>query len=516
MAAADSSLREVLADLRRRNDWRAIRDLFAPIEELDQGHPSWEDAWLLSEVAFACAKLSETSANDLRGLAGERERRFLEQQSNFRTEAVRLRQRCIELAPERPGYRSDLAYLHFKNAQELTEPRGRRDGNARDEASRALELYESALEKDPNRVQDLYRAGYILTEMSPRLARLTARNASDLAGAGTRKAEGLELLSRAIAVWEGLAADDKSRQRWRKEYVKSLYHAGKCEFEMVNGDWDETGYALDLRSSQDDGRRSIPQNQLRHLNKAWESFNRCWKYDRDADPQPGANPPFDGVFEAVEKLYWLGKIKLAEYWVRSDGGQDDTPLANRARERAQTCLERALAVPRPPSNQRQRKDYIVERLARLFITRGEFTTASALIERHCGTPNRLDPYIANTLGLCLDRQGRSEEAREVLGTAVRARSNRGVWTSHFLLGCTFLRSGLLLEARQQFTLADEKAKAFGKQSFDSCLIGQAFVEYKLGERTRALEFLREALRINPYRSSAQRHLEQWLRDLPQE
>lgn len=352
------SLHVVIAEFRQRNDWQAIRNL-VPIDNLRTQRSLWDDPKTLSEIAFACAKLSETSSNDLRGLRSDRARleQFLKQQAVYRSESELLRERCIALAPDRPGYRSDLAYLHFQNAQELTQPGGRRDGNARDEATRALELYEEALRIQPERIQDLYRAGYLLAELKPRLAKTAARHAGDLAAANLQRERegGMSFLSRAIATWEALPATSEYRRRYRKEYVKALYHAGKCRYEMLYSDWDDAIYALEIETLDAPSRARTNDVQLANAREASRLFAQCWAYDRDTEPAAGSNPPFDGVYEAVEKLYWLGKVKFAEYWILSHGGTHTSQTASTAREQALKCYERALSTPRSSANARKHK-----------------------------------------------------------------------------------------------------------------------------------------------------------------
>lgn len=147
------------------------------------------------------------------------------------------------------------------------------------------------------------------------------------------------------------------------------------------------------------------------------------------------------------------------------------------------------------------RDYIAERLARLYISKGEYQQAVEVIEKY--KPSRLDPYIIHTLALALMLLGRHEEAQTKLQEAVSNQFNLAIWTSYFLMGCSLLREGRLSKAFQEF----QKAKQI--KITDALLFGEALIAYRSDERDKAIELIQQANEINPYRISIGKYLERW-------
>ena len=96
------------------------------------------------------------------------------------------------------------------------------------------------------------------------------------------------------------------------------------------------------------------------------------------------------------------------------------------------------------------------------------------------------------------------------------RGNKAIWTTYFLQGCSYLHEGNLDEARRAFQKADHEARKRGKENLDTLLIGQAFIAYKSNNKQEAVEYLKQAVRINQYRVSVQRRLQNWQNDLMKE
>jgi len=138
----------------------------------------------------------------------------------------------------------------------------------------------------------------------------------------------------------------------------------------------------------------------------------------------------------------------------------DAPEAVKYRDEAEHYLIQALNCPWSREKQKQKKDYIAERLARLYITKGTqedylpYQQAVDTIEKY--QPARLDPYIIHTLALALMLAKRYPEAQTKLKEAVNNRNKLDIWTSYFLMGCSLLREGRLFEASQEFQKARQK------------------------------------------------------------
>lgn len=522
---AQRTLADELEQMQQRNDWLGIYNKFAPMEEIARDHPAvWDNTEILSTIGFACGKLAETSPNEM-PRDKQRKRAFLEQQANYRRETEILRRRCIELMPDNTGYWSTLAYLYYQNVLELSQPKGRRDGNIREEVDKALEYFDKALSLDASRIQDHYRRGYLLARILPSQI-LFGRQVGDSEDrsrlARQKRQQGIDSFLQAIRVWESLTPTDEweneKRKRYRKEYIRALYCTGRAYYELIVNDWDEAVYALGLREgiSESDNVTYNPKD-LENADHAWRYFYACWVADRpdgmEVSVQPEVNTatPVNGVVEGVYKSYWLGKVSFVRYWLLSGNGQKDTPEAIENRDKAEQYLVTALKFPWPPENQRMKKDFVAELLARLYISKGDYTKAVEVIQKH-RSGRFLDAYVAHTLALASLLSGRNAEAQKILSEALKSRGNKAIWTTHFLKGCSFLREGHLEKASQAFERANIEAKKQGKETLDTSLIGQAFVSYKSGNRPEAVAYLEQAIGINPYRLSVHRRLENWQGD----
>ena len=62
MTETIQTLIEQLKRLTSNNDWLGIYRKFQPITELSQNDLIWNSPKVLSDIGFACAKLSETSS----------------------------------------------------------------------------------------------------------------------------------------------------------------------------------------------------------------------------------------------------------------------------------------------------------------------------------------------------------------------------------------------------------------------------------------------------------------------
>ena len=492
----ESTLKNEINLLKIRSDWSGIYDKFSPLDSLSQ-RPIWTDAEILSEIGFACGKLAEVSVEDIPRKEPEKTA-FLNRQTKYRRESEMLRQRCVELMPNNPTYLANLAYLHYQNAMELKTPRNRRDGNLRQEAERAIKYYDMAISLAPNRIKDRYRKGYLLAEVLPN----TYWKERNLELAKQKRLEGIESFEKALQIWESLdptnSQQNRERSRCRKEYIKSLYSIGSAYYQMIVNEWDTAIFALRLRHNvcQEDCVTYVPKD-LENANNAWRYFYKCWECDRPEGE--AATTTINDVCEGVDKLYALGKTALVQYWILSGYGQLDKPEAIRYRQLAEQYLEQSLTFPRSQEKQRQKKDYIAERLARLYITKQDYKKAIQVIEKY--RVRRLDSYLIHTLSLGQILLGRYEEAEKKLEEALNDKGNVDRTTSKFLMGCSFLSAGKFERANQVFQeLKQEKEK-------DIFLIGEAFAAAKLNRTADAIECLRQANEMNPWRISVGKSLE---------
>ena len=164
-----------------------------------------------------------------------------------------------------------------------------------------------------------------------------------------------------------------------------------------------------------------------------------------------------------------------------------------------------------PQNSNQGKRFIAERLARVFISKGEYERAISIIAENTLNLDmrNADPYLLHTLAIALLKSGKIAQTQRFLGPAVNSRRNTQPWLTHFLKGCAYLEADEIELARKQFELSHKAAEQIGKKTVDSLLIAKAFVEYKSNNVQEALKLLEEAQRLNPNRVSTGERIRKW-------
>ena len=520
------TLTEQLKRLKSKNDWLGIYRTFQPITELSQNDLIWNDSKILSDIGFACAKLSETGSRELSSFRDQNRRNdFLKQQAEYRKHAVSTRKRCIEIDPRNAGYRSNLAYTYYQYINELTQPRGRRDGNLRKEIENFLKTVDKTLDLQPNRVQDLYRKGRILTDVLPNQI-LWSRSYEDYGDftekskrANKLREQGIQTLLAAKELWENLW-DESLRKKHRKDYIKSLYLLSQTYYNKIKQDWDESVFTLNLRHDVPPNQQvAVNRTDQQNIDQAILMIKDCCKTDcpprlRQDVKQTQQNleklASYNGVEEGTYKLYSIGKFFFAKYWILSGCGLKETPEAIEARETAERYLQAALKCEWSPQRSNQDKKFIAERLARVFICKGEYDQATSIIESI--SQQRLeyvDYYILHTWALALLKSNRIPETQAILDIAKKSRQNKEPWLTHFLKGCAYLEAGKIELTQEQFDLAHQEASRVGRRNVDSLLIAKALVAYKSGNVPEALKFLEEAQRLNPNRVSTSERIRKW-------
>ena len=527
MAETIQTLIEQLKKLKSKNDWLGIHRKFQPITELPQNDLIWSNSKILSDIGFACAKLAETGSREILAARDQNQKdNFLKQQAEYRKHTMLIRKRCIEVSPKNAGYRSDLAYTHYQNIHELTQPRGRRDGNLRKEIENFLETVDKTLDIQPNRVQDLYRKGRILTDTLPKQI-LWSRSYEDYGDFIEKSQRANELHKRGIRTlldakesWESLW-DESLRKRHRKDYIKSLYLLSQAYYKKIKQDWDESVFTLNLRDDVPlDQQIDINQIDKQNIDEAIRIIKKCCETDcppelrrciRHKQQNLEKIASHNGIEEGTHKLYWIGKLFLAKYWIFSGSGLKETANAIEAREIAERYLQAALKCEWSPQNANQHKLFIAERLARIFISKGNYNEAISIVEEHTQKLKleRADPYVLHTCALALLKSGRVSTAQKVLDIAAKSERNMDIGSTRFLTGCTHLEENQIEDAKKQFDFAHQEASRIGKKNIDSILIGEAFIAYKSGDVSKALRFLEEAKRLNPNRISIDERIRKW-------
>ena len=523
---------EQLKRLKTKDNWQGIYEKFQPIDKLHQNDLIWNNHLVLNDIALACAKLSEISSIPREIFRDEKAKSdFLKQQAEYRKHTEQIRKRCIELEPNNAGYRSNLAYSYYQNINELTAPRGRKDGNLKKEIDNFIAAVDETLALDPRRVTDLYRKGRILANILPDKILWTKsyEDRDDFTEkskqANEKRENGIQTLLSAKQVWENLSYDNKNEEYWknryRKDYVKSLYLLTQTYYNKIKQDWDESVFTLNLRDDVlPDQQTIIDKHDMQNINQAIQIIKECCKTDcppklRQSVKQQEQNlealSSYNGVVEGVYKLYSIGKFFFAKYWILSGYGLKETTEAIEARDTSERYLQAALTCEWSPQKAKQDKKFIAERLARVFISKEEYEQAISIIAENTLNLNlkNVDPYLLHTCAIALLKSGKIAQTQNLLDSAVNSKRNTQPWLTHFLKGCAYLETDEIDLAQEQFELSHQAAGRVGKKTVDSLLIAKAFVEYKSDNVSEALKSLEEAQKLNPKRISISERIRKW-------
>ena len=531
MAATSQILLQHLTELKKRCDWIGIYKKFQPLSELPQNELIWNNPKILSDIGFACTKLAETGSIQPEIIINPKALDdFLKTQAEYRKYAQSIQERCVELEPLNPLHPANVAYIFYQNIIDLTQHRGRRDGNLRKEIEKFLTAIDKALALDAKRVNDLYRKGRVLTRILPDQI-LWSKSYEDLGGftekfkkANDIREKGIQTLLLAKNEWEMLRPDNPDDQYWykryRKEYIKTLYTLSQAYYDKTIEDWDESVFTLNLRNDISDNHKvSINNVDLENIDLSIKMIKACCKTDCPShivqdviQNQQGLEKiaNYNGEQEGVDKLYSIGKFFFAKYWILSGNGLKETFDANEAREVAERYLQAAMKCHWSPQKTNQDKRFIAERLARVFISKEEYDKAISIIE---SIPQKkleyVDPYILHTWAIAMLKSDKIPETQTILNIAKKSKQNKELWLTHFLKGCAYLETGEIGNAQEQFELAQQTAERVGKKNVDSLLIAKAFVEYRSDNVPEALKFLEEAQRLNPFKVSIGERIEKW-------
>ena len=532
MTETIQTLIEQLKRLKSKDNWREIYEKFQPIVELHQNDLIWNNHQVLNDIALACAKLSETSSIPREIFRDEKAKRdFLKQQAEYRKHTEQIRKRCIELEPNNAGYRSNLAYTYYQNINELTAPRGRKDGNLKKEIDNFITAVDETLALDPKRVTDLYRKGRILADILPDKILWTKyyEDRDDftekLKKANEKRKEGIQTLLRAKNEWEKLSPDNPETEFWhkryRKDYIRSLYKLSGVYYGKVSEDWDESVFTLKLRDDISAHHQVvINPDDKENITQSIQMIKKCCITDCPSQIFQGIRQnkqniekiaAYNGEYEGVDKLYSIGKAFFAKYWILSGYGLLETTNAIEARETAERYLQAALKHEWSPQRTNQDKKYIAERLARVFISKGEYDQAISIIAENTLNLNLkdADPYLLHTCAIALLKSGQITQTQKFLNSAANSKRNTQLWLTHFLKGCAYLETEKIENAQKQFELAHQAAERVGKKTVDSLLIAKAFVEYKSNNVPEALKLLEGAQELNPKRTSIGDRIRKW-------
>lgn len=533
MAEAIQTLLEMLRILKSKNDWLGIYNKFKPVEDFPQNDMIWNNPKILSDIGFACTQLARTDSISQEIFRDQqRKDALLKRLSEYRKYALSIQKRCVELEPNNPLHYANIAYIFYQNINDLRQPRGRRDGNLREEIEDFITTVDKALMLDTKpRVNDLYRKGRVLSRILPDLI-LWSKSYEDLGDFGARivkanekRDQGIQTLLCAKHNWEELDPnhpdDHYWHKRYRKDYIKTLYSLSHAYYEKIKEDWNESVFTLNDRDYLNPNRQIIIDHADKSsIDKAIKAIKKCCKTDcphqivedvKQNQQSLEKIASYNGQYEGVDKLYTIGKFFFAKYWILSEKGFNETEDAVIARQTAERYLQAALKCEWSSQKAKQDKRFIAERLARVFISKEEYDQAISIIAENTLNLNlkNADPYLLHTCAIALLKSGKIEQTQKFLDSAKDSRRNTQPWLTYFLKGCAYLEEDKTGNAQEQFALAHQRAERVGKKNVDSLLIAKAFVEYKSDNVSEALKFLEEAQKLNPYRVSVGERIKKW-------
>lgn len=94
---------------------------------------------------------------------------------------------------------------------------------------------------------------------------------------------------------------------------------------MIINKWDEAVFALGLRGNiHTTNRVTYNRQDLENANKSRQYFQNCWMVDRPDGEAATRTVSF--ACEGVDKLYSLGKVAFAQYWILSGNSQKKTKM----------------------------------------------------------------------------------------------------------------------------------------------------------------------------------------------
>lgn len=407
----NSSLKSQIDFLQEKNNWTEIYRLLENHQPLEQNQ-IWNDAEILNKFSFAVAKLSECSENLKKKFSNKEElKKYVEEKRNYRKLCIKLRERCIELQPNNASFYANLAYVYYQSVNELSTPGGRRDGNVKSEAQKAIELLNKSLEIQPERITELYRRAYLKFEV---LSNLTLYNQQDDKPLEEKIKSVIELRNLAesdfksiIDIFENSISEDDKKLNTKKYYIKSLYQLalinlqkGKIKFDLaffINNS-DSIFNKLDTEQIN---------SKIHYLEIADDYISKCiiednYKTQLEEIIEAGTTNNFAiGVY----KLYLKGLIQFYLYL-----------LTNKTKHNllAKEFLYKANETNFPKEMQKQNKLFILEKIASLKIVEKSPKDAISLLEPHYKRNKFFPDYAAYTLLVAYIQNSNFKAAEELL------------------------------------------------------------------------------------------------------
>ncbi|MGB9665595.1 MAG: tetratricopeptide repeat protein [Ignavibacteria bacterium] len=405
----------------KKRDWEKIIQFFEPLDQIEETE-FWNNALLLSKLAFALSQSSECSINLKKQFPSIQQRdQFLKQKKYFRTNCEKIFNRLIELDNLNPSYYSSKAYFHYQNLNELIFPGGRRDGNFFEETQKALDNIENALERDFSRINDHYRKGYILTKILP--DKITfAPNPENIPDKFKNKKllieEGILSFERVLKIYDDQNASEEFKKRHFNTFIKTLYNLASVYKSNV---LTKNEKIIKIVSKIfPDSKLELSEEilwfdlKMKNLKKALEYFEKFARWVNKKFIDENEEPDILKVIEMEESLlgnklyqprmkaYQLGSIYFEMFLICSE---------NEYFQKAKKSLMLALQLKK--NNSAQKDFYIHNLLATIYILEDKAELAIRLLE-DIQKKNRLDDYIKITLLISYTIKGEFLQSERIL------------------------------------------------------------------------------------------------------
>jgi len=362
----------------------------------------WNSPSILQIIAFATAKLSECTINLRKEYRDKVERKkFLQQKSIYRNETLKLRKRLIELEPWNAAHYSTLGYSYYQNVIELSTVGGRRDGDIFKEAEYAIYYFDKAIEKDTNRLPEIYRKGQIFIRLIPK-AILYATNDDETFHQRVQRARqyiqmGIDALIKGIQKFENNIHDKNRYARWQKYYIKSLYNGaygylqlGKPMIKIMANSIN----CVDIHTSQ----------KYEYLLHGIQWIDTCIHADSEKPSTLDDDLEKNGVICSVYKSYLKGVLNLYCYVINRNEDH---------RKNALHYLQKANELRFPTSLQNQRKFFVLEKMAFLYLYDHNYETAKKFLEPFYKNQKSMPEYAMYTLALIYALERNKEESIKI-------------------------------------------------------------------------------------------------------
>ncbi|SHF11968.1 hypothetical protein [Caloramator proteoclasticus] len=392
---------KTIEELKRENDWEGLYNTLGSLEEA-RNSEKWNDAEYLSEVAFAATQLGFLGKIDKKILKDKEKRKEpLEKLAEYRETAEILYKRCIEIDKDNEvRYLDGLGFIKYQYVLDCLNYRADNSQNIKESFFEAERYYKEVLKIDESRIKNLYRLGYLYVDKSKMVFRNQEDNNQnvDLNKNYVIKyqKEGVEYLLSAIKVYEAMK-DEYERKKFRNEYLKSYYTLGSYYADKVKLDFNKFRNLVN-------GNENISSNYYKdNIKKAYTYLSKCFELQYGEGVESIFNENFEYKIretyknwtnEPIEVLYWFGITYMGMY-ICNRGTNVSREEQQKYVQRSKACFEYAIKLNWVEVNKKTPKNYIEEKLARLYILNGEYDKAVKLLEKYKDKKGVQD-YIINT------------------------------------------------------------------------------------------------------------------------